>query len=189
MSEQQKQQDKKIFVKNSDNYNLFMNIFHSHMYERFYKDEKYSETLEASMKILIILLSQKVQPIDGFDYRRLYSHILRPFFIGKEHIDFLIDDWIFPSKCFDNLSNKSLDSLIDEYIIDFAQYMDKIWFTARLHELRDCDHIEDFDGTHDTSTIAQFVNEYFFLNEENNNKFIVNLYPQIVFSDEFEFDE
>ena len=178
-----------IFVNDSDIYIDFMDIFHSHSYERVCNNEEDSEILEASMKILIILLSQKVQSIDGFDYRRLYSHILRPFFIGKEHIDFLIDDWIFPSESFDNLSNESLDSLIDEYIIDFAQYMDKIWFTARLHELADCDHIEDFDGTLDTSTIAQFVNEYFFLNEENNNKFIVNLYPPIVFSTEFEFDE
>ena len=189
MSEQQKEQYIENFEEDCGIYNNFMDIFHSHMYERLYDDEEYSEILEASMKILIILLSQKVQSIDGFDYRRLYSHILRPFFIGKEHIDFLIDDWIFPSESFDNLSNESLDSLIDEYIIDFAQYMDKIWFTARLHELADCDHIEDFDGILDTSTIAQFVNEYFFLNEENNNKFIVNLYPPIVFSTEFEFDE
>jgi len=89
-------------------------------------------------KILIyygLRLSQKVKPIDGFDYRRLYSYILRLFFIGNEHIDFLIDDWIFPSEYFNNLSNVSVDSLINEYIIDFAQYMDKIWFIACLNEL------------------------------------------------------
>jgi len=188
MSGQQKEQDIKNFVKNSDQYNRFMDIFHSHSYERVCNNEEDSEILEASMKILIIQLSQKVQPIDGFNYRRLYSHILRPFFIGKEHIDFLIDDWIFPSEFFDNLSNVSVDSLINEYIIDFAQCMDKIWFIASLNELIECDNIEDFNGTLDTSTIAQFVNEYFFLNEENNNKFIVNLYPQIVFSSEYESD-
>ena len=90
---------------------------------------------------------------------------------------------------FDNLSNLSVDRLIDEYIIDFAQYMDKIWFIACLNELIECDHIEDSSGTFNSSAIAQFVNEYFFLNEENNDKFIVNLYPPIVFSMEFEFDE
>ena len=178
-----------IFVNDSDNYDDFMNIFHSHSYERVCNNEEDSDMLVASMKILIMQLSQKVHPIDGFDYRRLYSHILRPFFIGKEHLDFLIDDWIFPSESFDNLSNLSVDRLIDEYIIDFAQYMDKIWFIACLNELIECDHIEDSSGTFNSSAIAQFVNEYFFLNEENNDKFIVNLYPPIVFSGDFEFDE
>lgn len=49
MSEQQKEQYIENFEEDCGIYNNFMDIFHSHMYERLYDDEEYSEILEASL--------------------------------------------------------------------------------------------------------------------------------------------
>ena len=125
---------------------------------------------DESIKIFIILLVSKLEGVPDFDdnaYNRLFGHIIR---------QFTGEDDLLPIEC-SEVGNLSVEELIETQILEGARYMGIKRLIACLDELRSLGHIEDSEGRLDTTAFAQFVNAYFFLNEVNFNRFIVNLYP------------
>lgn len=70
----------------------------------------------------------------------------------------------------------SIDELIENQIIEGARTIGIKRFIVCLNELSSLGHQYDCEGRLDTTAFAQFVNAYFFLNEDNFNRFIVYLY-------------
>jgi hypothetical protein len=125
---------------------------------------------EESIKIFVILLISKLEEVSDFDvhsYDRLYSHIIRKFCGNYDNTN--------PLK-YSDVPKLSIDELIEKQILEGARLISRKRFIACLDELRSLDHINDQEGRLDTTTFAQFVNSYFFLNKENFDRFIVNLY-------------
>lgn len=134
------------------------------------KNRRIGGTCEQAMKILIILLISKLEAVPDFDvhaYDRLYSHIIRKFCGNYDNTN--------PLK-YSDVPKLPIDELIEKQILEGARIIDRNRFIACLNELRSLGHINDSEGRLDTTAFAQFVNAYFFLNEENFNRFINNLY-------------
>jgi hypothetical protein len=128
---------------------------------------------DEAIKIILILLISKIRQVPNFD-ERMYSYIIRKFCGKEEKNPFYLSD----------VPTFSVEEIINEQILEGARWIGKDRFVACLNELRSLSHIEDSEGSIDTSEFAQFVNEYFFVNEENFNRFIENLYPP----EEFQID-
>jgi hypothetical protein len=156
-----------------DNYCELVNVIDSCGFDMFIwatKNCRICGPCEQAMKMFIILLISKLNGVPEFDdhsYDRLYSHIIRRF-CGNEYNK-------NPLK-YSDLPNLSIDELIEKQIIEGARAIGIKRFIVCLDELCSLGHIDDCEGRLDTTAFAQFVNAYFFLNEENFNRFIVYLY-------------
>ena len=73
------------------------------------------------------------------------------------------------------LSSFTIDGLIQDILLESGRTIGKDEFVACLNELSSLGHIEDSEGRIDTSAFAQYVNEFFFINEDNHEK----LYPEL----------
>jgi hypothetical protein len=126
---------------------------------------------DEAIKIFIILLVSKLEGVPDFDvhaYDRLFSHIIQKFCDNHNYTN--------PFD-YSDVPKLTIEELIEEQILEGGRWIDRKRFIACLDELRSLGHIDDREGRLYTTTFAQFVNSYFFLNEENFNRFIVNLYP------------
>ena len=126
---------------------------------------------DEAIKIFIILLVSKLEGVPDFDvhaYDRLFSHIIQKF----------CDNHYYTNPFdYSDVPKLTIEELIEEQILEGGRWIDRKRFIACLDELRSIGHIDDHEGRLDTTAFAQIVNSYFFLNEENFNRFIVNLYP------------
>jgi hypothetical protein len=125
---------------------------------------------DVSMKVLVLLLISKLGQVPELNidsYKRIIAAI-----IGE----FCGEDGVLLIEC-SNLWNMPVEELIENQILEGARYIDRKRFIACLDELRSLGHIDDREGRLDTTAFAQFVNAYFFINQENHTRFIKNLYP------------
>jgi len=125
---------------------------------------------DVSIKVFVLLLILKLGQVSELNidaYKRIIAYIIR---------EFCGEDGVLLIEC-SNLWNMPVEELIENQILEGARYIERKRFIACLDELRSLGHIDDREGRLDTTAFAQFVNAYFFLNEENFNRFIVNLYP------------
>lgn len=127
---------------------------------------------ETTIKLIVALLVSKLDGIQGFNYERLYAYFIRPF-CRENEIQQIIDVFILQE-----LSPYTIDGLIEDILLESGRNIGKDEFVACLNELRSLGHIEDSEGRIDTSAFAQYVNTFFFLNEDNHHKFIEKLYPE-----------
>ena len=128
---------------------------------------------DEAIKIFIILLVSKLEGVPDFDvhaYYRLFSHIIQKFCGNHDYTNLLKYSDL-------DVLKLTIEELIEEQILEGGRWIELKRFIACLDELRSLGHIDDSEGRLDTTPFAQFVNSYFFLNEENFNRFIVNLYP------------
>lgn len=133
---------------------------------------KKDDACDKAIQIFIILLCLKLDGVPDFDdhvYDRLFIHIVQKF-CGENDNPFN----------FSYVQKLTIEELIETQILEGARYINIKRFIACLNDLRSLDHIDDHEGRLDTTAFAQFVNSYFFLNKENFNRFIVNLYPDNV---------
>lgn len=138
---------------------------------------EHSDSRDEAIKIIVILLISKIGGVPNFDeheYGRLYSHTIRKHCGEEEKNPFQ----------FSELPKYSIEEIINEQLIEGGRYIGKDRFIACFNELRSLGQIEDSEGMLDTRAFAQFVNDYFFLNENNHFRIIENLYP----SEEFEIN-
>lgn len=135
-------------------------------------DEKTRPECKATIEIIVALLVSKLDGIQGFNYERLYSYFLRPF-CRENEIQQIIDVFILRE-----LSRYTIDGLIQDILLESGRNIGKDDFIACLNELRSLGHIENSEGRIDTSAFAQYVNTFFFLNEDNHHEFIEKLYPE-----------
>jgi len=137
------------------------------------ESEKYLPECKATIKLIVALLVSKLNRIQNFDYeKRLYAYFIRPFCgVNENEIRQIIDDYFLQE-----LSSFSIDELIEGILLESGRNITKEHFVACLDELRSIGHIEDSEGRIDMTEFSQFVNAYFFLNEDNRNRFIKNLY-------------
>lgn len=135
-------------------------------------NEKTRPECKATIKIIVALLISKLDGIQDFNYERLYAYFLRPF-CRENEIQQIINVFIFQE-----LSPYTIDGLIEDILLESGRNIGKDDFIACLNELRSLGHIEDSEGRIDTSAFAQYVNTFFFLNEDNHHEFIEKLYPE-----------
>ena len=117
-----------------------------------------------------ILLVSKIGEVSDFNddsYHRLFCYITLKFGNRNSADPFQFSD----------VPKLTIEELIEEQIIEGAKWIGRKRFIACLDELRSLGHIDDRKGRLDTTAFAQFVNAYFFLNQANFKRFIVNLYP------------
>jgi hypothetical protein len=156
-----------------DNYCELLEVIHESGFHELVwtgKNRRICGPCEQAMKMFIIVLISKLKEVPEFDahsYDRLYSHIIRRFCGNEDNTN--------PLK-YSDVPNLSIDELIENQIIEGARTIGIKRFIVCLNELRSLGHIDDCEGRLDTTAFAQFVNAYFFLNEDNFNRFIVYLY-------------
>jgi len=132
---------------------------------------KNSDSRDEAIKIIIILLVSKIGGVPNFgepEYGRLYSHIIRKHCVEEDKNPFLLSE----------LPKFSVEEIINEQLIEGGRWIGKDRFVECFNELRSLGHIDDREGRLDTTAFAQFVNAYFFLNEDNHFRIIENLYPE-----------
>jgi hypothetical protein len=171
MSEQ-KQKEQPLF--NFLKYSNLIDAIHGSGVDHsvWFRLNKNGDACDKSIQIFIILLCLKLDGVPDFDdhaYDRLFIHIFRKF-CGEDDHPFNFSD----------VQKLTIEELIEKQILEGARYINIKRFIACLDELRFLGHINDCEGRLDTTAFAQFVNSYFFLNKENFNRFIVNLYPDNV---------
>jgi len=137
-----------------------------------WNDEQYRSECKATIKLIVALLISKLGVIQGFNYERLYAHFIRPF-CCEEQIQEIIRIYFLGE-----LSSFTIDGLIQDILLESGRTIGKQEFIASLNELSSLEHIEDSEGRIDTSAFAQYVNEFFFINEDNHHEFIEKLYPK-----------
>jgi len=126
---------------------------------------------DEAIKMFIILLVSKIGEVPDFNdhsYHRLFCYITLKFSNHRNYAN--------PFQ-FSDVPKLTIEELIEEQILEGARFIDRKRFIMCLNELRSLGHIDDREGRLDTTAFAQFVNAYFFLNEANFKRFIVNLYP------------
>jgi hypothetical protein len=137
-----------------------------------WNDEQYKPECKATIKLIVALLVSKLEGIQGFNYERLYAHFIRPFSCEDE-IQEIIRIFFLGE-----LSSFTIDGLIQDILLESARTIGKDEFVACLDDLRSLGHIEDLEGRIYTTAFAQYVNEFFFINEDNHHEFIEKLYPE-----------
>ena len=137
-----------------------------------WNDEQYKSECKATIKLIVALLVSKLGGIQDFNYERLYAHFIRPF-CCEDQIQEIIRIFFLGE-----LSSFTIDGLIQDILLESGRTIGKEEFVACLNELSSLGHIEDSEGRIDTSAFAQYVNEFFFINEDNHHEFIEKLYPE-----------
>ena len=124
------------------------------------------DILMASMKVAILQLFQKCGQLPDFDFQEIYVSLMTPFFQNIHELQDEISH-IFMSSSFQNLSNNSIEELM-ELILDFARYIGLELFYTCVKEL--CLYTK--------KPISHFTYTYFILNKENYINFIKCLYKE-----------
>ena len=138
-----------------------------------WNDKQSKPECKATIKLIVALLVSKLGVIQGFNYERLYAHFIRPFCCEDQKIQEIIRIYFLGE-----LSSFTIDGLIQDILLESGRNIGKDDFIACLNELRSLGHIENSEGRIDTSAFAQYVNTFFFLNEDNHHEFIEKLYPE-----------
>lgn len=121
----------------------------------------------SSIKFACLVLLEKIDELSDFDFRQMYSKLMRPFYqdILASARELTMETEINSTRI--HLLNSSVEEL-RKLILDFARYMGLELFYTCLKEL--CLSTE--------KPISRFIYTYFILNEDNYMKFVKCLYEE-----------